>query len=963
MLKSEVFKVFCSKNAIKYYDGAGKSCNFTYGQLWEAITEVRKAINEHQLSHFFLGVALNHSPALIAITSGIHLSESAFFCFKITSLVKALESIPTNYCFIYKADADCILERSANQTKFKVLTELNLLDERIVLVQYESDSKIPKTIDSEVAYCVATSGSTGTPKLVRVPTQCILPNLLKLEKLLKLCNTDQILVSCPPTFDPFVVDVFLALRNAACIILTTNEIRLNAARLQNEVFEQNEITIMQITPSLLRQWTDDAIRNVLLGKDSSLRHLILGGEPFPGWLKIPADSPVKVYNIYGITEVSCWASVELVTGVECYGPSLGNPLDDSIVFQLRDVDNGDILDLERTAKPVRGHLHIGSKVRKCVVGEESPVEVFKRDIMCYRPTGDLVELKSDGKFYYVGRCNDMVKRLGIRVSLTLLERCADQCKEITKSCAIFEPERHRITLCFTSRNKVRNDNIRKFLETNLRPEEMPDDISHVEKLPICEHGKIDRKKCLEELQKANSTVKFPNKDLKELFISNVAQVLGIHLQFNVTSIPKRSKFDLRSSFLDAGGTSIQALQITTALQDSSETPLPSLIGMLLNKSAPLKDVLDYLEKAATSFPKLHATTEKSEHPKKQMTIKCHLNMNKCIDASPTSFYSVSQKRRIVAVGSHSHQLVVVDSETDHIITRLMLPDRIESAVSFIANRELGLVGCYDGLLYCFDLWTGEIRWSFDSGGMIKCRALVAESVVLFGSYSEDANLFALDLIGSLNWKTRLGTKGILSSPLSIGNGKAIVATLDGTYSCLNIATGSVIWKGKLESPVFANATFIQQYDAVLVAEVQGILHCFGGICGSELWKIQTAGNLFSSPLVVSGSIDRTVDILFGCHDKHLYCFNWTGKYCESPVIKWKVLLQSPIYGSPNIIMDCFVVACSTSGIVNLVCLLRGETVGVLKLGGEIFSSPLVTVFNEIYVGCRDNRLYKLAVIE
>ncbi|XP_021700496.1 acyl-CoA synthetase family member 4 homolog [Aedes aegypti] len=900
MLKPEVFSKFHLKNAVKYIRDENKVCAYSYGQLWSAMSIVQEAIARSQLEKHYIGVALIHSPSLIAVISGIHQSSAAFCNLKfqrskVEAFVTILKSIPANYCFFYKNDTEHFTGNSGIQIKFKIVAELNLLEELIVLVQFEFDIKHSTSFTPDIAYCVATSGSTGAPKLVRVPTQCILPNLITLEKLLELHETDQILVSCPPTFDPFVVDMFLALRNAACLVLVGNELRLDAGRLQRVVFEQTEVTVMQMTPSFLRQWNDNEIRDVLLGRSSSLRHLILGGEPFPSWLKIPAHSPVKVYNIYGITEVSCWASIERVTASSNINPSLGSPLDDSIVFQLRDVNTGHALNLENVVDPIRGNLHIGSGVRKCIIGEESSEDVLRIDAIVYRSTGDLVEQRSDGKFYYLGRCDESVKRLGVRVNLSWLEQCADQCEGILKSCAIFDPRRHRIALCYTSSGIVQKNDIRTFMESKLKSEEMPNDFLQVKELPLSDHGKINRKKILEQFLEDNDSK--PTKNLKEQFLRNVFELLGVHLQARSTSYSKRVKYDLGCSFLDVGGTSVQALQISASLQDYTKTRISSLIGMLLDKSVPLKDVLQYLEGVRHETPSSSSlqsvSSEENTLLKMKITVQSHFDMDKCIDASPTEYRSEKHKRGIVAVGSHSHKLLVLNTETDQIITQLVLPDRIESAVSYIADEERGLIGCYDGSLYCFDLWTGAIRWSFDSGGMIKCKALVLESAVIFGSYAEEHNLFALDLNGILIWRSKLGTKGILSSPLSTDHERAFVATLDGLYCCFNTRTGAVVWEDKLQTPVFANTTLVSGHNAVLVAEVKGILHCLASKSGSKLWQIRTEGNLFSSPQVTPCDSNQTVEILFGCHDKHLYCYDWTDAPAWEPLHERIAILRNP----------------------------------------------------------------------
>ena len=56
----------------------------------------------------------------------------------------------------------------------------------------------------------------------------------------------------------------------------------------------------------------DLIRSKVLCAESSVRILALGGESCPSLSTLrqwrPAGSNTQVFNLYGITEVSCWAS-------------------------------------------------------------------------------------------------------------------------------------------------------------------------------------------------------------------------------------------------------------------------------------------------------------------------------------------------------------------------------------------------------------------------------------------------------------------------------------------------------------------------------------------------------------------------------------------------------------------------------------------------------------------------------
>lgn len=77
-------------------------------------------------------------------------------------------------------------------------------------------------------------------------------------------------------------------------------------------------------------------------------------------------------------------------------------------------------------------------------------------------------------------------------------------------------------------------------------------------------------------------------------------------------------------------------------------------------------------------------------------------------------------------------------------------------------------------------------------------------------------------------------------------------------------------------------------------------------------------------------------------------------------LRWKVRLQSPVYAGP-VITSNVVVACSTSGYLNLISLDSAKLVGMIKLGGEVFSTPVVGSSDVAYVGCRDNYLYKFDI--
>lgn len=56
-----------------------------------------------------------------------------------------------------------------------------------------------------LAYCLFTSGTTGKPKLVRVPHECVLPNVRQLVHAFEYSPGDRVFMASPITFDPSVI--------------------------------------------------------------------------------------------------------------------------------------------------------------------------------------------------------------------------------------------------------------------------------------------------------------------------------------------------------------------------------------------------------------------------------------------------------------------------------------------------------------------------------------------------------------------------------------------------------------------------------------------------------------------------------------------------------------------------------------------------------------------------------------
>lgn len=106
-----------------------------------------------------------------------------------------------------------------------------------------------------------------------------------------------------------------------------------------------------MVPSVFSRW-DEYQQRILLN-NKNLRIIALGGENFPAKiLDIPRHNDLKLYNLYGTTEVSCWVTIYEVNMENNYEIPLGENLEDSVV-ELRDVDG-------RVVNNGFGEIFIGS---------------------------------------------------------------------------------------------------------------------------------------------------------------------------------------------------------------------------------------------------------------------------------------------------------------------------------------------------------------------------------------------------------------------------------------------------------------------------------------------------------------------------------------------------------------------------------------------------------------------------
>ncbi|XP_043369708.1 beta-alanine-activating enzyme isoform X6 [Dermochelys coriacea] len=333
-----------------------------------------------------------------------------------------------------------------------------------------------------LAYILHTSGTTGIPKIVRVPHKCIVPNILHLQSLFKITPDDILFMASPLTFDPSVVELFIALISGASLLIVPNPIKMMPLKLSAALFHRHRVTVLQATPTFLRRFGAQ-LKSTVLSASTSLRVLALGGEAFPALNVLRSwkgrENKTHVFNLYGITEVSSWATCyripEEVLSSDLRFDSpvpLGSPLLGTTV-EVRDATGSAVLDGE-------GQVFIGGKERICFLDDEV---IVPSNTM--RETGDFVRVK-DAEMFFLGRKDSQIKRHGKRLNIECVQQAAEGLCHV-ETCAVIWYQQKKLILFVVPKDNLARDTLKE-LQKHLPTYAIPDELVLIETLPFTLHG-------------------------------------------------------------------------------------------------------------------------------------------------------------------------------------------------------------------------------------------------------------------------------------------------------------------------------------------------------------------------------------------------------------------------------------------------------------------------------------------
>jgi outer membrane protein assembly factor BamB len=196
----------------------------------------------------------------------------------------------------------------------------------------------------------------------------------------------------------------------------------------------------------------------------------------------------------------------------------------------------------------------------------------------------------------------------------------------------------------------------------------------------------------------------------------------------------------------------------------------------------------------------------------------------------------------------------------------------------------------DGKVIAFDAETGRIRWQRTIGPS-ESSPLLADGMVIVGDWSHDIYAFTA-ASGNLRWHFKSG--GLVKGAISQSGNRVYFGAYDTHVYALDLHNGKQIWRASSQPRIGRTGTFYANaaiaYGRVYIGATDGKMYSFGATTGKLRWSNGTGDFIYSSAAVWRGNV------LVGSYDGYFYSFD-----AATGDIRWRFHAGAKISGSASVI--------------------------------------------------------------
>ncbi len=426
---------------------------------------------------------------------------------------------------------------------------------------------------ANLAYVIYTSGSTGQPKGVSVSHGSVVSLFEATESVFDFDKRDVWTLFHSYAFDFSVWEIWGCLLHGGRLVVVPLWVTQSPAEFY-DLLRKEHVTVLNQTPSAIRQLVDLKQEVRRTAKDLSLRLIICGGEALRKELASQLLVwGVPLWNFYGPTEATVWAAMKRVESVgsqEGFVP-IGRPISNTQIYLLDER-------LELVPVGVPGELHIGGDglARGYLNGPKLSVEKFiphpfngGAGARLYK-TGDLARYLPDGDIEFLGRMDHQVKIRGHRIELGEIEAVlAEQpgVREVVVVAREDEPDDKRLVayLVADQRPAPPSSRLRAFLQEKLPEYMVPDVFMTLAAIPLTPNGKTDRRALPSpgrSRPELDGEFVAPRNPVEEMLVGIWTEVLGLE------------RVGIHDNFFKLGGHSLKATQVVSRARAAFQVELP-----------------------------------------------------------------------------------------------------------------------------------------------------------------------------------------------------------------------------------------------------------------------------------------------------------------------------------------------------------------------------------------------------
>ncbi len=423
-----------------------------------------------------------------------------------------------------------------------------------------------------LAYVIYTSGSTGNPKGVMIE-HCSLVNRLNwMQRYYPLVPEDVILQKTPIVFDVSVWElIWWSLHGASVCLLNYGGERDPETII--EAIEKYRLSVMHFVPSMLTIFLEYLEASGDSVRLASLRRVFASGEALTEhqvrkfYDLVDGVGRTELVNLYGPTEAAIDVSYFNCSQYKKFSSiPIGKPIDNIRLY---------IFNKDMYLQPigVTGELHISGVglARGYLNVPELNMTKFvpnplSSGVYLYK-TGDLARWLPDGNIEFLGRIDNQVKIRGFRIELGEIENRLLKHEAILEAVVIVQGsgEDSALSAYIVPRRTAgddpaapfNSDDLREYLSLELPDYMIPSYFFQVDRIPLTQTGKMDRRALSSLGQKIDSGKEFvePTRQIEK----KVAELWG--------KILKQEKVGIHDNFFELGGNSLKIIQLGMQLTE------------------------------------------------------------------------------------------------------------------------------------------------------------------------------------------------------------------------------------------------------------------------------------------------------------------------------------------------------------------------------------------------------------